>query len=323
MSLLQHHSLALFLTAITTCALGLLVFLAERVCQNAFGYRSVGVSLVAFALMAAAFHPLKLSIQRLVDRCFFRASPENFARRLERLEQEVREADKLRAVSVLAAGMAHEIKNPLTAIKTFVSYLPERGKSPSFQKKFYHIVSKEVERIDQIVRQLLSFARPASPQFHPVQVSRLIDETLAFLTTECLRRNIDVECSYESHARILGDREQLRQVLLNLFLNSLEAMEGGGKLIISTRQQSAQCIVTIEDTGCGISKEHLQRIFDPFFTTKSHGTGLGLSIVQGILADHHSTLTVASEISRGARCTITFPLANHQAECSELVLRHG
>ena len=286
-----------------------LVYGVERLFQTTFGYHSVWFSLSAFALMALFFQPLKVGIQRLVDRLLFRAPHEELVRRMERLEQEVRQADKLKAVSTLAAGMAHEIKNPLTSLKTFAAYLPEKGSDPAFQQKFQQIVTCEVDKIDQIVRRLLDFAKPAPPRLQPVQVSRLLDETLDFLNSEALRRRVEIERAYDGADAIQADPQQLRQVFLNLFLNSLEAMNGsGGKLSVATTRQGSQLAVTIEDTGPGIPNEHLEHLFDPFFTTKPHGTGLGLSIVQGIITEHRGTIAFTSEPHRGTTCTLTFPL---------------
>jgi signal transduction histidine kinase len=286
------------------------IYVIERVWQVSFGYRSLWFSIVVFAIMTVLFQPLKVGIQRFVDLLFFRAPHEELVKRMERLEQEVRQADKLRAVSTLATGMAHEIKNPLTSIKTFTSYLSERGSDPAFQQKFQQVVTQEVDRIDQIVRRLLEFAKPAPPQLEPTTVSRLLDETLDFLTSEALRRRVEIERAYEDTGAIEADPQQLKQAFLNLFLNSLEAMNGsGGTLAVATGRNGSRLTVTIRDTGQGIPKEHLGRIFDPFFTTKSHGTGLGLSIVQGIITEHHGTITFASDPNHGTTCTLTFPLA--------------
>jgi len=298
---------SLVVTALTAGYFGL-IYGVERVVQTTFGYQSVWLSLSAFALMALVFQPLKLGIQRLVDRLFFHAPHEELVRRMERLEQEVRQAEKLKAVSTLAAGLAHEIKNPLTSIKTFTTYLLEKGTDPEFQRKFQRIVTHEVDKIDHIVHQLLDFAKPAPPKLEAVQTSRLLDETLDFLSNDCLKRRIAVERRYGSEVTIQGDSQQLRQVFLNLFLNSLEAMDGtGGTLSVATARKGSHLAVTIADTGPGIPKEHLPHLFDPFFTTKPRGTGLGLAVVQGIIQEHRGTITIDSHPGEGTRVRIEFP----------------
>jgi len=300
---------SLLVTNLTVGYFGL-VYGVEWLFRATLGYHSVWLSLAAFALMALVFQPLKVGIQRIVDQLFFRAPHEELARRMERLEQEVRQVDKLKAVSTLAAGMAHEIKNPLTSLKTFATYLPEKGNDPAFQQKFQQVVTQEVDKIDHIVRRLLEFAKPAPPQFEPATVSQLLNETLEFLSSEALRRRIEITRTYDNTDTIQADPQQLRQVFLNLFLNSLEAMNGsGGTLSVTTARRDSNITVTIHDTGKGISKEHLNHVFDPFFTTKSNGTGLGLSIVQSIVTEHRGTIAFHSQPTRGTTCTLTFPLS--------------
>lgn len=323
-----------------------LVYAIERFFSVTLGYQSVWLSLAAFAVMALLFQPLKVGIQRVVDRLFFRTPHEELVKRMERLEQEVRHADKLKAVSILAAGLAHEIKNPLASLKTFTAYLPEKTNDPAFQQKFQRIVTQEVDKIDHIVRRLLDFAKPAPPNLEPVPVSRLLDETLDFLNSEAVKRHVAVERRYACTDPIQADSQQLRQVFLNLVLNSFEAMtppparlpEGpapdgaapplaaatgggvngaGGQLSVRIERNGSHVVVTIADTGPGIPKEHLTHIFDPFFTTKSNGTGLGLSIVQSIITDHRGTIAFTSEPPRGTTCTLTFPLDTPSAASAE------
>ena len=213
---------------------------------------------------------------------------------------------------LLAAGMAHEIKNPLTSIKTFTEYLPHKYDDPAFREKFTRIVTQEVGKITSLVQRLLDFAKPAPPHLQPTHVSQLLEETLEFLSSDCLKQRIQIERAYGSDgATIQADHQQLRQVFLNLLLNSLEAMDGnGGTLSVSTTKQDARLAVTITDTGPGIPNEHLPRLFDPFFTTKPTGTGLGLSIVHRLVTEHRGTITFDSPLRHGTRCTLTFPLSS-------------
>ncbi len=155
------------LVTILTVGYFVLVYAGEWLLRMSFGYHSIGLSLVAFALMALVFQPLKVGIQRAVERCFFRAPHEELIKRMERLEQEVRKTDQMKAVAILAAGLAHEIKNPLTAIKTFTEFLPTRHTDAEFREKFHRIVGKEVTKIDQIVRHLLDFAKPVPTTLQP------------------------------------------------------------------------------------------------------------------------------------------------------------
>ena len=171
------------------------------------------------------------------------------------------------------------------------------------------VVTHEVDKIDQIVRRLLEFAKPAPPQLGTVKVSQLLDETLDLLTSEALRRQVEIRRDYGDTDVIQADSQQLKQVFLNLFLNSFEAMNGsGGTLLIETVKRDTSLLVSIRDTGHGVSKEQLTHIFDPFFTTKATGTGLGLSIVQSILTEHHATITFDSKLHQGTTCVLRFPL---------------
>lgn len=327
---------SLLVTILTVGYFGL-VYAVEWLFRTTFGYQSVWLSLTAFALMALAFQPLKIGIQQIVDRLFFRAPHEELARRMERLEQEVQHAEKLKAISTLAAGMAHEIKNPLTSIKTFASYLPQHGSDPAFQEKFQRIVTHEVDKIDHIVRRLLDFARPAALQLEPIKISQVLDETLELLSNEAVKRRVQVMRAYTPEDAIPVDPQQLRQVFLNLFLNSLEAMtppparlaggpapDGaapplaeaagggvngtGGRLVVSTARQPDCLTVTIRDTGCGIPKEQASHLFEPFFTTKPTGSGLGLSVAHTIIKEHRGTIRIASHPGAGTTVKITLPL---------------
>jgi len=286
------------------------VLLAEKLFQGFLGYESIIGTLLAAVIIAIGFIPLRNAAQRFVDRALFKATPAELATQRDQLLAEVRKSDQMKAVATFAAGMAHEIKNPLTAIKTFTEFLPEKYDDPSFREKFTRIVGKEVGKIDQLVHHLLDFAKPASPQLHPLQLSELLDETLDLLSNDCLQRRVHVERTYSPTGTIQADPQQLRQVFLNLFLNSLEAMDGqGGTLTVSTTPQDGHLTVTITDTGPGIPKEHLSHLGEPFFTTKPAGTGLGLSIVHSIIQEHGGRITFKNRATGGACCTLLFPLA--------------
>ncbi len=319
---------------VTTLTVGYfsLVHAVEKGFQTTFGYHSVGLSLAAFALMALAFQPLKVGIQRLVDWLIFRVPQEELVRRVERLEVEVQQAEKLKAVSSLAAGLAHEIKNPLTSIKTFTEHLEEHYDDPAFRGKFKKIVGGEIERINLIVQQLLEFAKPVPPKLTPVEVPRLLDETLELLNSELVQRHVEVTRCYAASPRVLADPQQLKQVFLNLVLNSLQAMngtppredgggrnperarqgeskDGAGRLEIQISANGSELVVTIADNGAGIAPKDLPHIFEPFFTTKAAGTGLGLAVVHGIIKEHGGRIEVDSRPSEGTRMTLHLPVA--------------
>jgi len=246
---------------------------------------------------------------------------------IKRLEKNVQRADRLSSIGTLAAGMAHEIKNPLVSIKTFTQLLMDRYGDPDFQQTFRDVVPHEVNRIDTIVSRLLDFARPRPIKFQAQNIHRLIDEVLALVENQTRKGFIKVVREYPSEDLLIyGDEQQLHQVFLNLVLNAVDAMDNKreGTLTISTSYsvittQSAdgsgipdtkRCIkIIIKDTGCGISEKALSNLFTPFFTTKDEGCGLGLSVVHGIISEHGGEIDVQSIPSEGTTFSLAIPMA--------------
>ena len=217
--------------------------------------------------------------------------------------------EKLAAAGQMAAGMAHEIKNPLASIKTFAQYLPEKYADPSFRDKFSRLVQTEIDRINEIVRELADFAKPAPLQLRPVRLAELLDDTLALLSNQCLKQGVHIHKSFSDHGiTIQADLNQMKQVLLNLLLNSLEAMAKGGRLDVTTCLSDHRLVLRISDTGYGVAPEHQAHIWDPFFTTKERGMGLGLAIVKRIVDRHGGHISLSSVQGRGTTIELWFPL---------------
>jgi signal transduction histidine kinase len=231
----------------------------------------------------------------------------------EQLLTQVRRGEQMKAIGTLAAGLAHEIKNPLSSIKTFTEHLEARYDDPEFRGKFIKIVGGEVERMNLIVQRLLDFAKPAPPKLAPLSISAIIDGTLELLGDQLVERHVTIERAYAAQSVILGDAQQLRQVLLNLFLNSLQAMNGHGRLSVSTALSDTELIVTIADSGCGIPPKDLQKVFDPFFSTKPAGTGLGLAVARNIIEEHGGRIEIVSGVGQGTRVSIRFPTGTQPA----------
>lgn len=216
--------------------------------------------------------------------------------------------ERLAAAGQFATGMAHEIKNPLSAIKTFAEYLPEKYQDPAFRDKFFKIVQSEIDRINTIVKELLEFAKPAPLQLQPVHLSQLLDETLTLLSNKLLKQGIELHKRFhENGLMIQVDPKQLKQVILNLFLNSLEAMEGGGRIEVETLVRDDYLVLKVTDSGCGIADEHQHKLFDPFFTTKERGMGLGLAVVKGIIDRHGGSIYIRSRSGQGTTVEISLP----------------
>jgi signal transduction histidine kinase len=280
----------------------------ERWFQGFFGYRSfIATLIVAFAI-ALGFVPVKNWVQMFVDRYFFRGSQEELAVQNEQLRREVLQTERLKSVATLAAGMAHEIKNPLASIKTFAEYLPQKYDDPAFREKFAKIVSQEVDKMNGLVHRLLDFARPSAPKLERVRLSSLVQDTVAFLQGTLLKRHVTVRMTLSPDDAVLADPAQLRQAILNVLLNSIEAMPGPGTIAVSTARENGSLAVVIADSGPGIPRRDLQRVFDPFYTTKPGGTGLGLSVVHTILREHGGRVRVRSQVGKGTEVRLLLPL---------------
>ncbi len=216
--------------------------------------------------------------------------------------------ERLAAAGQIAAGMAHEIKNPLASIKIFAEFLPEKYDDPDFRRKFSRIVQSEVDRINGIVHELLDFAKPAPLKLEPVNIGQLVEETAQLLSNQGLKQGVEIEHRLATNGLLIpADPKQLRQVLLNLALNSLEAMPAGGRLTFATSTIGIGVRIQISDTGCGMSEEARAKIFDPFFTTKERGMGLGLAIVKGVIERHGGQINVSSRPSEGTTMEVSLP----------------
>lgn len=296
------------LAAIITACYFVGILVMEKWFQGVFGYRSlIATSLVGFAT-ALGFVPIKDRVQWFVDRYFFRASALELAEQNEQLRREVQRAEQLKAVATLAAGMAHEIKNPLTAIKTFAEYLPERYEDPEFRHKFSKVISQEVNKMNDLVHRLLEFAKPPPPKRQSVRISQLLGETLQFLQGSLLKGRIGVETQLSEDDCVLADASQMRQVFLNILLNSIEAMPSGGAIRIASGRHNGHLNIRISDNGPGMSAAVAARAFDPFYTTKPNGTGLGLSVVHSIVREHGGKVLLASREQEGTEVRIHLPM---------------
>ncbi|HHY46759.1 MAG TPA: PAS domain-containing protein [Firmicutes bacterium] len=238
----------------------------------------------------------------------------------KRLEDQLRQADKLSALGQMAAGVAHEINTPLTLISGYTELLLRELKDKGFEGTIdrLRMVSEEVDRIAEIVRNLLSFARPTRTSSDRCKVNEAIKKTLSLVERQMAYRGISLEvelCSDDP--AIIGDSGELEQVFLNIVLNAIQAMPKGGHLWVtsriepSTEKNTRWVAIEFRDTGCGIPEENLMKVFDPFFTTKEvgQGTGLGLSVSYGIVRKYGGTISVASRVGKGSVFTIRLPVS--------------
>jgi len=227
------------------------------------------------------------------------------------LEKQVRHADRLATLGQLTAGMAHEINEPLNSILGFSQLITKSANLPTQIKRDVKKIEKASLYAREIIKKLMLFSRQIQPQTNPVNINDIVTESLYLLQSRCDKVGIEIVYSLTSDLpTIMGDETLLNQVLLNLVLNSIQAMPNGGKLEIKTSLTNEGISLIVNDTGIGISKEIIDKIFTPFFTTKdvNEGTGLGLSVVHGIVAIHKGTLRVESRLDQGTQFEIKLPI---------------
>ena len=234
------------------------------------------------------------------------------------LDQNLRKLDRLASIGMLSASMAHEIKNAMVAVKTFVDLLIKKNQDASLAD----IVGREMRRIDSIVSQMLRFGGPARPTFGVIHLHQVIEQSLGLVQHHLEGRRINLVRTFQAAPDIVrADAYQLEQAFINLFFNALDAMGANGELNVVTElvppggaenPNAPMLRVTVQDTGMGIPQENLDRLFEPFFTTKPHGTGLGLPITRRIVQEHRGVITVASELHKGTTFTLLLPSAARQ-----------
>ncbi|MDR1453943.1 MAG: hypothetical protein LBJ25_08240 [Candidatus Margulisbacteria bacterium] len=211
--------------------------------------------------------------------------------------------ERLSALGKLASGLAHEIKNPLAALHNLVAVLPENYRRAKFRAEFMDIVPRQIERINQLVTGLLDLSRAGDGQKTKFNLSQLLEKSLALLTGQAVRQNVQIEKNIAPNIEFRGQPNALEQVFLDLGLNALQAMPQGGVLKVTLKEDKT---LVFQDNGCGIRTEILPHIFDPFVTTKKSGTGLGLSIVKKILDEHKVKIEIAAKWKQGATATLFF-----------------
>jgi len=232
-------------------------------------------------------------------------------REINHLRKELTRNQRLAAVGRLAGGVAHEIRNPLSSIKGFATYFKERYRKVPEDQHIAGIMIQEVERLDRVVGQLMEFSRPLKLIRGDTSIHAVIDDALTLVSKQVTDGHINVQTRIQSGLDTIRiDSDRIKQVLLNLFLNAIDAMPDGGTLTVSaTKDESRTGLqIRITDTGEGISEEALGHIFDPYFTTRPSGSGLGLAIVHNIIDAHDGKSEVKSQVSEGTTFTIHLPL---------------
>jgi two-component system NtrC family sensor kinase len=234
--------------------------------------------------------------------------------RVAEAQRQLTQADKLASIGRLAAGVAHEINNPLTGVLTYASHLARRAERDPETRQDLEVVVREAKRCRDIVKELLDFARPAPPERRPTELNEVVRRSVSVVMSQLALNRVALELDLaESLPALPADANQLQQVVINLLLNAADAIgAGGGAIRVATRQATVpqpSVEISVEDDGCGIRAEDMTRLFEPFFTTKiRRGTGLGLAVTWGIVKAHGGTIDVRSEQDKGTRFTVRLPL---------------
>ncbi len=242
------------------------------------------------------------------------------ALKYRRMEDQILRKNKLIELGTIAAGVAHEIRNPLASIRTFAQLLPDKQDDPEFKNEFSKLVLKDVDRITKVVESMLAFARPAQVTIADHTVTELVEEAALLTASRLKTKRIELTKQYHDQPTLRVDKQQILQVLVNLINNAADALPEHGKIRVATGVRSMKgspgpngsekyAVIEVADNGPGIPQAVRNRVFDPFFTTKQDGTGLGLSISQKIARDHGGIITVSSVEGKGTAFQINLPVS--------------
>jgi len=229
---------------------------------------------------------------------------------IKEMEEQIKRADRMVSIGKMAAGIAHEVRNPLASLMGSIQVLKEEMKLSGSNLNLMDIILRESERLNRLVTDFLLFAHPPKIEFGPIMLNQLVNETLEMLrNSPQFNGHISVSKAFSHDARVLGDANQLKQVFWNLFLNAVQEMQGGGNLGVVVESTEGSINVSVSDTGRGITDQDKGKIFEPFFTTKESGTGLGLAIVHRIIETHGGEVRVDSKAGSGTTFTLLLPEA--------------
>ncbi|MBU2549936.1 MAG: PAS domain S-box protein [Proteobacteria bacterium] len=232
-------------------------------------------------------------------------------RQIRDLEEQVRRGEKLAAVGRLAAGVAHEVRNPLSSMRGLANFLARGLDGQSREAEYLKVMIEEIDRLDRVISGLLDFARPREPELTRVSLNDVARHTSDLITDDVRHKRLSLrEDMSPKKPLVLADRDQAIQAMLNILLNAVEATPEGGRMTVSTTIEGEFGVFAVEDSGEGISPGDRSRLFDPFFTTKKKGTGLGLAQVAGIMEAHHGRVEIGNEPGLGTRAALYFPLTD-------------
>ena len=230
----------------------------------------------------------------------------------KRLEEQLRVSERLASLSVMGAGVAHEVNTILTSIKIFLEMLNEKPANAKAAQKT-KLMLGEIERGENIIHRFLNITKPPDGEFKSTDINHVIRQSLTLYEDRLKKENIEIALSLDDNIpKIFCDADKMEEVFLNILSNSMDAMRSGGRLTIKSEAKGGKVVISIQDTGIGISPENLTKIFNPFFTINAHGTGLGLSIVHRIIEEHKGLIDITSREKEGTLARIELPEAGHE-----------
>jgi signal transduction histidine kinase len=233
---------------------------------------------------------------------------EQRAQERRELESQLHLAERLAALGEMVAGISHEIKNPLGIIRSTAELLGEMPDASDTQKRLSGVITEESTRLNQIVTEFLDFARPQVPNLQECQLEEIIEKNLSFIRPELEKKGIQIQDNLNGRSfKLRADLDLLYRAFLNILINAIQSMQDGGTIDIKVQEARDTYQIEIEDTGCGISEENVDKIFNPFFTTKEKGSGLGLSIVRKIIEGHRGTIDIQSREGEGTKVEVQLP----------------
>jgi len=277
------------------------------------------LTMFAAALVSVlVFQPVKDKVQNTVDRIFFKGEY-GYKKTINDLSLENRklfrtllQADKLASLGTLSAGMAHEIKNPLASIKGMTQVLKENLTDQEFISQFQDVVLRQVERMNNLIEKMLKLGQSQGLSLAKFNLAQLIKENIALIENQCRKKGIEIEENLDSRMEIQADREQIAQVILNLLLNAVQAMDQGGKLQVKAFEDRNGSVIEVVDNGIGIEPDKIVKIFDPFFSTEEGGTGMGLAVAYRVIKEHNGEINVESQAGKGTKFSLWLPIKPKQ-----------
>jgi two-component system NtrC family sensor kinase len=333
LSVILLSIIAYFTTAKVVRPVRQLLFATEKVAGGNLSHRLPVQSQDEIGQLAASFNRMTEELQKATEgyQMLTRTLEDKVKEKTEKLkaaQDQLIQSEKLSSLGKLAAGIAHEINNPLTSILINSHLIAEKLKNDERLKENLGLITDETARCSTIVKGLLEFSRQTQPEKKLTDVNKVIEKTLLLLSSEALAHKVKIHKALDlTLPEIMIDGNKIEQVFTNVILNALEAMPTGGDLFISSEILLKDQLVAVNfrDSGCGISQENIGKIFDPFFTTKEKtGTGLGLSVSYGIVQQHGGRIEVQSEVRKGTTVTILLPLSDTKGRNSkDREVKHG